>query len=995
MTMGKFLRDFFQNSNIILPAVVIFIFLYFQKAINLLIETFLMSDPSYNTWYLQLIMMLAFISSLVLLFKKLITNKYLPAPAEYSFISLLSVLLLYYRFNWNGLNWNLHAVVENKWFSIKYIDLALVLLLFYYGFSYFNQIKKGMRQSMPVNNFLVSDDPISTSEQDQLNFRPIVGKLTTILLNDKHPKSISIGLIGPWGNGKSSVIQLVKNNIEISDQFIKNEIISIHFLPYLNHNESEIINEFFTLLSNQLSPFNGMLSNQIIDYSEKLTDLYQNKNLKSFLENHITNFSQSSACELYENINKMLGETDKKIIVFIDDLDRLNQKEILQTLKLIRNTANFTNTFFVLAMDKQYVIKRLTEKGNILDTKFVDKFFQLEIYLPEIENSLLKQFFIKEMLRPFSPAPADLELRLNSALMEPNLLFEDYVKNFRDVKRVVNQIKYDISLFNEDFSYLNLKDFINFTFFKLKFPEVVKHLNDSRGDFLTIDKIKGTYKLKEVPTDQKDIAEEVLYSFANESIGSIKHLDKYQLYAEVLSSASAHKNSNEKINHTDKVLLVKTMAHLFGDENTPEGQDSIRFSNNFQMLVQQRIFPNYFKQGEFEGLFTAEKHSLKNELLNIKLQGKAEQLIGRLEYFTSDDVDKLQRIIEYLTIIYEMNGKENHYNMDTYKLIEKFASQLYERLGAGGIAEYRKWLDQFLFSSDAVSEETKLILLSTIWKLKDLNELWQLEESYVIKKASELYKNYLSSYDAILWDVNNFRTANVYHGVKLINKNKINKILIDFWIRNSIELLCVQFTELDPFSNSAFRISDTVTEIFGSKDKFIDFVKAHKDNTLPQIKEFIELFDLLKVINFNYTLEYDFIISPLMLKKIGLSKDDTSREEYGQRKRHEQVIIKITDTDLGYHFAAEANYKEKYGFTFTISQNVFYLTINVRYEKIDSLLSDFIVDIMTLYYSSPDWVISQKIITEGMKIDLKGTDYIEFISIKPKPDGEIKYLKSI
>ena len=73
--------------------------------------------------------------------------------------------------------------------------------------------------------------------------------------------------------------------------------------------------------------------------------------------------------------------------------------------------------------------------------------------------------------------------------------------------------------------------------------------------------------------------------------------------------------------------------------------------------------------------------------------------------------------------------------------------------------------------------------------------------------------------------------------------------------------------------------------------------------------------------------------------------------------------------------------------------DVFYLTINVRYEKIESLLSDFIVDILTLYYSSPDWTISQKAITEGMRIDLNGTDYIEFVSIKPKPDHEIKYLK--
>ncbi|MBZ4042612.1 KAP family P-loop NTPase fold protein [Flavobacterium hibisci] len=870
--------------------------------------------------------------------------------------------------------------------------MALVLALLYFCFSSFSRIRKAMKKPALVNNFLISDDPISSTGQDHVNFSPIIEKLTAILLHDEHPKSISIGLVGPWGNGKSSLIQLVKNNIDKSEQFKKKEIISIHFLPYLNHNESEIINEFFTLLSNQLAPYNGKLSNQILDYSEKLTDLYQNKNLKNFLENHVTNFSKSSACELYENINVMLGETDKKIIVFIDDLDRLNQKEILQTLKLIRNTANFTNTFFVLAMDKQYVIKRLTAKGNILDTKFVDKFFQLEIYLPEIENSLLKKYFISEMLRPFSPAPTDLEIRLNAALMEPNLLFEDYIKNFRDVKRVVNQIKYDISLFNEDFYYLNLTDFINFTFFKLKFPNMVKQLNDSRGDFLTVDKIKGTYKLKEVPKDQKNMVENIIYSSANESIGSIKHLDCYELYAKIIREGD-FSSPNEKNSRSDNLLLVKTMAHLFGNENTPEGQDSIRFINNFQMLVQQRIFPNYFKQAEFDALFSADSQSLKSELLNIKAQGKSEQLIGRLNYFLTDNPEKIRRTIECLTIIYEMDGVESHYNLDTFKLIEKFAAQLYEALGEGRIKEYQKWLDKSLFSNDSYSDETRFFIIITIWKIKDMNELWKLEKFYITNKAVELFEKFLSRYETILWDVDNFRIYSLYHGVKLLNKNKVNKILKDFWHRNSIELLCVQFTELDPFSNTAFRISETVTEIFGSRDKYIDFVKAHKDSPMPEIKEFIDLFKLLKAINFQYTLEYDFEQSPLMLSKIRISENEPGREGYGQRERDPQVIVKITDTDLGYHFVAEANYKEKYGFSFTISQDVFYLTINVRYEKIDSLLSDFVEDIMTMYNNNPNWIIDQEVITEGMRIELKGTDYIEFISIKPRPNEVIKYLK--
>lgn len=993
--MGRFLRDFFQKTSITVPAVVlIFMFLYFQKYISLFIETFLMSDPISNASYLQLIIIIAFLWSTGFLFIKLIADKYVPTAAEYIFIFSSFLLLIYYRFNGNGLNWNMHLAIANRYFSVQYIELLLALVLFYFAFNALGWYLKRRTKQIAVKNFLVGDDPISTQAEDLVDFSPTVGKLTDILLSDKHPKSISIGLIGPWGNGKSSVIQMTKSTIESSEQFEKNEIIPIHFLPYLNHNENEIINEFFTLLSNALSPYNGRLSNQIVDYSQKLTDLYQNKSLSNFLENHITNFSQSSACELYENINKMLVETDKKIIVFIDDLDRLNQKEILQTLKLIRNTANFTNTFFVLAMDKQYVIKRLTEKGNILDTKFVDKFFQLEIYLPEIDSSILKQYFRAEMLREFKPAPTDLEFRLNAALLEPNLLFEDYVKNFRDVKRVVNQIKYDISLFQEDFSYLNLKDFINFTFFKLKFPQIMKQLNDSRGDFLTIDRIKGTYNLIQIQKDQKDLIIDVLHSISNESINSIGHLEKYQIYSEILNDKIEHKKSNEKIIRTDKILLIKTLAYLFGDDNIPQGPDSIKFANNFQMLIQQRIFTNFLKQSEFELLFTTERETLKAELLKIKQQGKEGQLIGRLGYFSTTDQHRLKRIIEYVILIYEMNAIENQYDIDIYKLIEKFAAELYDSLTILGIADYRKWLDENLFSSDLVSEETRIILISTIWKIKHINELWHLDEDYIIAKTVELYEKYLLNYNGALWKIDNFRSFNVYQGSKMIDNDKTNELLIDFWSRNDIELLCAQLTEIESFSNTSFKISDTVVQIFGSKEKYVQFVKTHKDHSLPKVNEFIELFELQRLVTFKFALEYDFVHSSLMKERIEKSYLQYGRENFIERERHEQVIIKITDTSLGYQFTAIPNYKEKYFLHSTIFENTFYLTINVMYEKIDRLLSDFIVDITTLHYGNPEPPVSLDVIAEGTRIHLTETDYIEFISIKPKPEEAIKFLNN-
>ncbi|MBK9318882.1 MAG: hypothetical protein IPM91_08740 [Bacteroidetes bacterium] len=45
-----------------------------------------------------------------------------------------------------------------------------------------------------------------------------------------------------------------------------------------------------------------------------------------------------------------LTEFRRKIIVFIDDLDRLTGDELVDVLKLIRNTANFRTLFLLLHM---------------------------------------------------------------------------------------------------------------------------------------------------------------------------------------------------------------------------------------------------------------------------------------------------------------------------------------------------------------------------------------------------------------------------------------------------------------------------------------------------------------------------------------------------------------------------------------------------------------------------------------------------------------------
>ena len=79
------------------------------------------------------------------------------------------------------------------------------------------------------------------------------------------------------------------------------------------------------------------------------------------------------------------------IIIFIDDIDRLNADEILEVLKLVRNTANFPYVQFIICYDADYVINTLNNKGIEEASKYLEKFFNVEIDLPKYEDRVISE----------------------------------------------------------------------------------------------------------------------------------------------------------------------------------------------------------------------------------------------------------------------------------------------------------------------------------------------------------------------------------------------------------------------------------------------------------------------------------------------------------------------------------------------------------------------------------------------------------------------------
>lgn len=489
------------------------------------------------------------------------------------------------------------------------IFISLIIAIFNYV--------KSFRESNHRNTFL-EDNPVNTKQEiTDSPYNHLISKIAPALFTDIYESSFSIGVIGPWGTGKSSFLKAVKK--AVCDTSIKDvnkyygtnlkkkpDTIFIEFSPFLNHNEEQVIHEFFTQLSNKLSERSGRLSNLISTYSEKLAKLSRHNSWFSLFNLAKSSRENLSAQELYTKIQEAIEELELKIIVTVDDLDRLNAKEILQVLKLIRNTSNFPNMVFLVAMDKEYVMDALKEEKEYMKKRYLDKFFQLEVYL-SIENAddLKSEFLV--MLKDVIKSESIFD-ELKLEVLSPYSVFNSFIQNRRDVKRTINQLRLDFNLlYDEEISELEISivDLYHLTLLKTYFPNFFYKLSISAESrkilqhedtvFLITDNIVRDGFRTVLLND------EIRNTFGSPIFVEVDKKDKNK----------DDKSKNDKIieciiNEVPQSLYLGVLLiRLFADQN----------SNNPNSMVNSDVYWNYFNSTFGEKGISKRKY---NEVLNYE-----------------------------------------------------------------------------------------------------------------------------------------------------------------------------------------------------------------------------------------------------------------------------------------------------------------------------------------------------------------------------------------
>ena len=176
-----------------------------------------------------------------------------------------------------------------------------------------------------------------------------------------------------------------------------------------------------------------------------------------------------------KEVDNRIKEMGKRIIIVIDDIDRLDKDETRLIFKLARLTADFTNTVFILAYDRNRVAERLSENEGYNKTdgeEYLKKIIQQPFLIPKpaVEDIfyVLDVAISKELRRAKLDVISRQHKRLEDLVNSSG--FKKLFPTIRDIRRYTNSLRLNLKNFGVES--VNSADFVGIEAIRVFMPEV-------------------------------------------------------------------------------------------------------------------------------------------------------------------------------------------------------------------------------------------------------------------------------------------------------------------------------------------------------------------------------------------------------------------------------------------------------------------------------------------------------------------------------------------
>lgn len=436
---------------------------------------------------------------------------------------------------------------------------------------------------------LWTDEPIQGRAEDVLSRGRLVDAVARHIRYSRSEEGVVLALNAPWGAGKSSFLNLLEEAL-LSDEAVDpagigaRKPIVVHFNPWHYTNVEQLVRMFFKELERGIGTAGyaeaAQAAGRLLQGIGALVSI-ANSGLGAAVDKAGTAIGgEKGLPEFKSELDKLLAGLGQRIVVFVDDLDRLERDMLRMIFRVIRLNAGFSNVTYVLAFDRKVVEASLDEENGIRGRDYLEKIIQVSFDIPPPEPVVLSNLLFAEL-----NAVTDLvETRALDQTRWGNLFhsgFREHFKTIRQIKRYGNGLRLTLPPVALE---VDLSDFLGIELLRTFHPEVYRTLAQEGKEMVA----------PESPGRESEVSTEAL-----------------QKWAEALADKAAP-------DYRDAVLQV--LRRLFPElarvyQNTSHGSSHIPVWRRDGRVCSHEVFDKFFLLGTPSGdISEAELRGFVNSL---------------------------------------------------------------------------------------------------------------------------------------------------------------------------------------------------------------------------------------------------------------------------------------------------------------------------------------------------------------------------------------------